>query len=67
MPKTSPRNIWSNVQEKVTSGQTHRVVINLSDWTGDLNALRNQFSSYPMRGLDEVLLVMPDGSIVKLI
>jgi len=44
--KTSPHNIWSNVKEKVEAEQTHRVVINLSDCTGDFNALRNQFSTF---------------------
>lgn len=56
-PSKSPRGLYSAVQEKVAAGQTDRVVLNLDVWTGDLDALRAQFSEWPMDGLNEVLVV----------
>jgi hypothetical protein len=65
-PNTSPRNIYSRVQEKINERQAQRIVINLTDWKGDLGALRKQFHDWPMKGLHEVQMVLPDGSIVSM-
>lgn len=53
----TPRGLYSAVQEKVVAGQTDRVVLNLDAWAGDLDALRTQFTDWPMEGLNEVLVV----------
>lgn len=47
--------------------QTERVVLNLKDWTGDLQALRTQFETYPVPGLVELLVILPDGTVVRLV
>jgi hypothetical protein len=56
-PTKSPRGIWSEVEDKVGKGQTERIVINLDDWGGDIDALRKQFADWPIDGLQEVLVV----------
>lgn len=45
------RGVWSGVKDKVEDGQTERVVLNLRDWRGDLNALRRQFEDWPIEEL----------------
>jgi hypothetical protein len=57
-PETSNvRNIWSVVQEKVLSGQTNRVVVNLGDFKGDFKALQKQFKDYSIEGLEEIIFI----------
>ena len=65
---TTPRarNIWSGVLTKITTQQTERVVINLGDAATDLDDIRDQFSSYPIEGLKDVIVILPDGSITRL-
>ena len=41
-------------------------MINLTDWKGDLKALKAQFQEWRILDLDEVLVILPDGSIVSL-
>ncbi|MBO0930513.1 CdiA C-terminal domain-containing protein [Fibrella aquatilis] len=61
---TSPRSIWNRVEEKVVvNEQTKRVVLNLEDWKGDVNALKKQFADWPMEGLEEVIIITKDGSV----
>lgn len=60
---TSPRNISSSIANKVKSGQTSRIVLNLDDSAVDLNALRKQFDDYPIPGLDEVIVIR-DGAVI---
>ncbi|PJN50233.1 hypothetical protein PAEVO_52770 [Paenibacillus sp. GM2FR] len=64
---TSPRNIGSSIQGKVEAGQTDRVVLNLSDWTGDINALKKQLSDWPIAGLRELIAVDGKGNVTHLL
>jgi len=66
-PAKSVRNIWSEVEEKVIERrQTQRVVLNLEDWRGDMQALRRQFADWPIPGLKEVKAITADGDIVQI-
>lgn len=60
------RGIWSEVDNKVKKGQTQRVVLNLTDWTGDLAKLQAQFKDWPIKGLHEVLIVNNGGAVTRL-
>jgi hypothetical protein len=66
-PETSNvRNIWTTVQEKVASGQTNNVVLNLTDSAADLGRLRDQFKNHPIDGLREIIVVDKNGAVFKL-
>jgi hypothetical protein len=66
-PTKSPRNIWSEVEDKViVKQQTQRVVVNLEDWRGDLAALRKQFADWPIDGLKEVKVITSNGEIFQI-
>lgn len=63
---TSVRNIASAIEEKVVKkGQADNVVLNLDDWTGDINALIKQLNDYPIEGLKEVLVVQ-NGKVTSI-
>ncbi|WP_363322773.1 hypothetical protein [uncultured Litoreibacter sp.] len=63
-PSTNnPRSIWSSVEKKILERQTERVVINLQDSAVDLKALNDQFSTWPIEGRKDVIIIRPDGSI----
>ena len=63
---TSVRNIASTIEEKVVKkGQADNVVLNLDDWTGDINALIKQLNDYPIEGLKEVLVVQ-NGKVTSI-
>jgi hypothetical protein len=62
----SVRGVWSEVQGKIDDGQTQRMVLNLRDWRGDLDALRRQFGDWPVQGLKELVAVTPAGTIVQI-
>lgn len=63
-PRTNnARSIWNTVKNKVSSGQTERVVINLKDSGVELAALRQQFAEYPIQGLKNVIIIFKDGSV----
>lgn len=63
-PSTSnPRNIWSEVEGKIMRGQTKNVVINLKDSQVNMNTLSKQLSDWPIEGLEEVIVIRPDGSV----
>ncbi|MUT65614.1 hypothetical protein [Paenibacillus sp. NEAU-GSW1] len=65
---TSVRSIWSNIKVgKVDAGQTDRIVLNLKDWSGNIEDLKKQFSDYPMDGLKEVIVITKDDSVFNLI
>ncbi|OMD91891.1 hypothetical protein BSK54_29475 [Paenibacillus odorifer] len=66
-PKTSPRNIGSSIQAKVEAGQTDRVVLNLSDWTGDMNAFKKQLADWPITGLKELIAIDGSGNAIHLL
>jgi hypothetical protein len=57
------RNISSTIQGKVESGQTNRVVVNLSDSPAMSEALLQQLKDFPIEGLEEVIIIK-GGSIV---
>ncbi|WP_225727124.1 MULTISPECIES: hypothetical protein [unclassified Nocardia] len=66
-PSTSnARNIASTIEEKVSSGQTERVVLNLADSNVDLAVMKAQLKDWPIQGLKEVLVIDKTGSIVPL-
>ena len=41
----------------VDKQQTNKLVLNLDDWPGDIEALRTQFRDYPIPGLEQALVV----------
>jgi len=53
----SARNIHSVVKEKLLSGQSSRVVLNLDDSPVTLEALRKQFADWPISGLQDIIIV----------
>ncbi len=57
------RNIWGAVKEKVEKAQANNVVIGLQDSDVDEEELRQQFADWPIEGLDDVIIVRPDGTI----
>ena len=59
----SPRNIWFTVSEKVKKEQASRIVLNLNDTEVGVDALRSQFASWPVDGLQEILVVRGDQVI----
>jgi len=62
---TTPiRNIYSTVKGK-TENQAARVLINLNDWTGSIDALKTQFRDWEIPTLKEVMF-MKDGNIEQL-
>ncbi|MET7390220.1 putative T7SS-secreted protein [Streptomyces sp. NPDC005529] len=61
-----PRSIYDAIQKKVKKAQTDRAVVNLGDSDVDLGSLRAQFHSWPMSGLEEVIVIDRSGNIVHL-
>ncbi|MEQ4454236.1 hypothetical protein ABNT06_22880 [Kosakonia sacchari] len=62
---SSVRNIWSGIKEKINSGQTQNVVINMSDTKVPLPVLQQQLSKWPIMGLDKVIVVDKSGNAVR--
>jgi hypothetical protein len=54
---SSPRSIWTTVQQKVVSEQTRRIVLNLSEGGADLNKLKAQFDQWPIEDLEQIIVV----------
>lgn len=66
-PSTSTaRNIWDTVKEKVENEQASNIVIGLQDSDVDEGALRQQFENWPIQGLEDVIIIRPDGTIGRL-
>jgi hypothetical protein len=66
-PNKTPRGIWDEVVDKVeTKKQTQRVVVNLEDWRGDLDALQRQFDDWPIPGHKELKVITPEGEIIQI-
>ena len=60
------RLVWmSNHDTSGLSGQTTRVVLNVTETKIDIAALRTQFQKWPIEGLEEVLAVT-DTSIERI-
>lgn len=62
---SNPRNIAANIQEKIDSGQTERVVLNLTDSNVDADALRTQLRDWPIEGLKEIVVIDKNGNVVN--
>ena len=60
------RNIWREVDKKVQKGQTNSVVINLSDSKVTVADLQNQFSDWPVKGLDKVIVIDQSGKAARI-
>jgi hypothetical protein len=60
----NPRNIWSEIQEKVEEEQADRIVLNLDDSPITLEALRQQLNDWPMPDLKEVI-VLRGGRVIS--
>ena len=58
------RNIYDCVLQKVTDGQTSRIVLNLDDSPAAIEAVEKQFRDWPMAGLDEVI-VLKGGRVTQ--
>jgi hypothetical protein len=54
---SNPRNIASEIEGKIVSGQTERIILNLDDSSLSLDALRKQLTDYPISGLQEIIVV----------
>ncbi|MBO4209125.1 hypothetical protein GSF22_24460 [Micromonospora echinofusca] len=65
--RTSVRNVWSQVREKIDDEQTQRVMLNLKEWEGNIMALRRQFDQWPIDGLKELAVVTRDGTIRQIV
>ncbi|WP_145146219.1 WXG100 family type VII secretion target [Paenibacillus xylanexedens] len=62
----SPRNIWSKlINEKLAEGQANRFVVNLDDWSGDVDILKKQFNDWPAEGLEEIIAIK-NGKIINI-
>ncbi|MDQ1816775.1 hemagglutinin repeat-containing protein [Massilia sp. CCM 9210] len=63
-PATSnTRSIWTTVDGKVQSGQANNIVVNLADSKVNMKALEEQFATYPIQGLQEVIVIDAAGHI----
>jgi len=56
-PTTSVENVYLKVQEKVAARQAPRIVVNLDDSPLTTSALHQYFATYPIPGLDEVVVL----------
>lgn len=66
-PKThSVRNIYDRALEKVNSGQTNKVVINFADTKVSVSDLQKQFSDWPIKGLDKVIVIYQSGKPIQI-
>ncbi|MBL6448414.1 hypothetical protein JMN32_19025, partial [Fulvivirga sp. 29W222] len=54
---SNPRNIVSNIEGKVKSGQTDRIVLNLDDSSLSMEDFRKQLTDYPIEGLLEIIII----------
>ena len=55
--KPNPRAIWTNIKGKIDAKQTQRIILNLDDSEVDAEALRQQFTHYPIADLQEVIII----------
>ncbi|UAN51434.1 hypothetical protein KGP26_27915 [Serratia sp. JSRIV002] len=62
----SVRNIYDRALEKVNSGQTNNVVINLADTKASVSDLQKQFSDWPIKGLDKVIVIDQSGKPIRI-
>lgn len=60
---SNPRNIASSIENKIRSGQTDRIILNLDDSSVSIEALQEQFKTYPIEGLQEIIIIK-DGKVI---
>jgi filamentous hemagglutinin len=60
------RNIWREVEKKVEKGQTNSVVINLADTKASVSDLQKQFSDWPVKGLDKIIVIDQSGKPIRI-
>jgi hypothetical protein len=64
--RKSVRGIHSVAIEKVVEyRQTQRLVVNLQNWPGTVDALRQQFADWPIEGLKQVIAIR-DGQVIPI-
>ena len=64
-PSTSSvRNAASEIGNKVSGGQTNNVVVNLTDSAITPAQLQNQLNTYPIPGLQQVIVIDQSGKVV---
>jgi hypothetical protein len=54
---SKPRSIASTLEGKIKKGQAQRFILNLEDSHVDIQALQQQFTQYPVAGLQEVIVI----------
>lgn len=65
-PKSgSVRNIWTEVKGKINEGQTNNVVINMSDTKVSAPELQQQFTKWPIVGLDKIIIIDKTGNPIR--
>ncbi|MGB7337877.1 MAG: hypothetical protein WBC91_03215 [Phototrophicaceae bacterium] len=66
---TSAYDIWDRVAQKVGSGQTRRVVLNLADSDASIHTLIHYFTTHPtslIDGLEEIIIIFSNRNIVHI-
>ncbi|ADZ82159.1 CdiA C-terminal domain-containing protein [Cellulosilyticum lentocellum] len=66
---TSVRNIASGISNKVETGQTNRIILNLDDWHGNggnLDDLVTQLNEWPIEGLEEVKIINQYHEVINI-
>lgn len=58
------RNVASAIEEKIVSGQTERVVVNLADSPITPEQLLKQLTSYRIPGLKSVIVISPASGAI---
>lgn len=65
-PKSnSVRNIWTEVKGKIDEGQTTNIVLNVSDTKINVPALQNQFTQWPIMGMDKLIIIDKSGNAIR--
>jgi len=53
----NPRSIASNIEDKIKSEQTNRIVLNLEDSKLDLDLFKKQLTEFPIDNLEEIIII----------
>jgi Contact-dependent growth inhibition CdiA C-terminal domain len=61
---SSPRSIWTTIQEKVIGEQARRIALILSDSDADLPKLKVRFDQWPIEGLVQIIVVR-SSTVIK--
>ena len=65
----SARGIASVIQGKIDSGQTNRIILNLSIWQkngGNVDDIINQLNAWPIDGLIEVKIINQYNEVIDI-